>query len=165
MYQGYIGPQYATNTADIHAVAWAWCLVFDDLGWKYGNLHQDTPSILLISRLYVHLSLIICTHDMLNLFFTCPPCLFALTCHVNSIFWSFSCRKSYITHTKNNQMTWSWFFLISWKYFWLKLCNFLVQHVSNRINTKKLNISTTHFTWNAGYIATLKVQLAAISNA
>jgi hypothetical protein len=71
--------------------------------------------------------------------------------HVNSIFWSFSCKNSYIPHTKKNQMTWSWFFLISWKYVWLKLCNFLVQHVSNRINTKKANISITHFPWNAGY--------------
>jgi hypothetical protein len=57
-----------------------------NLGWKYGNLHQDTPSILIISGSYVHLSLIICTHDMPNLFITGPPCLFALTCHVNSIF-------------------------------------------------------------------------------
>jgi hypothetical protein len=44
------------RTGDIHTVAWAWCLVFDDLGCKYGNLHQDTPSIYLAHIQILHAS-------------------------------------------------------------------------------------------------------------
>ena len=123
--------------------------MFGDLGWKYSNLHQDMPCILIIFGSYVHLSLVICAHDMPNLFITGPPRLFVLTCLVrNSIFKVFSCRNPYISHSHTKKNTWhepepeSDFLNCFLKMFLAVGCNFKtflssMLSVKSRINTRR----------------------------
>ena len=60
--------------------------------------------------------------------------------HVNALLFDHFHVRIHISHIQKKWKKWheAGFVFFSWKYFWLKLCNFLVQlqHFSNRINYK-----------------------------